>query len=110
LAAGQGLYGAVGFAYNGEDDLLAAISSGEGSSSDEEEEEEEPPVTNEDLAEDAEDDRMDELAEKYGVQDYAYLLHKISKQEGEEDELRRKRPRWGLPPADALPPVRTQRT
>ena len=89
LAAGQGMYGAVGFAYGGEEDLLAAASSGEDSSSDEEE----PLVTNEELEADAEDDRLDELAEQYGVQDYAYLLHKTSKQEGEEDELRRKQPR-----------------
>jgi arginine/serine-rich splicing factor 16 len=98
--AGTGAYSAVGFSYGadgapGEGD--DPFSSGGDSSSDEEEdagsEEEGAPVTEAEAAQEAEDERVDDLAEAYGLRDFSYRLHKVQELEGEQALMRLKPPR-----------------
>jgi arginine/serine-rich splicing factor 16 len=97
--AGTGAYSAVGFSYGadgaaGEGD--DPFSSEGDSSSDEDDssgEEEGAPATEAEAAEEAEDERVDELAEAYGLRDFSYRLHKVQEQEGEQELARHKPPR-----------------
>lgn len=47
------------------------------------------------VAQEAEDDRVDDLAERYGLSDFSYVLHKALEQEGDEEARMRPRPRCG---------------
>lgn len=44
-------------------------------------------------AQEDEDEKVDDIAEELGIRDFSYRLHKAQEREGEEDALRRKRPR-----------------
>lgn len=85
---GQGLYGAVGFSYastadaaasSSDDDSDGDVDAAEGVEGEEEE---------------AEDERMDGLAEGFGIEDFTYRLGKALEQEGRAEALARLRPRW----------------
>lgn len=43
----------------------------------------------------AEADRLDDIAEGYGVSDFSYRLHKALEAEGEQSAAMIRRPRWG---------------
>ncbi|MEW5308803.1 MAG: hypothetical protein WDW38_000734 [Sanguina aurantia] len=87
-AAGQGLYGAVGFSY--------ATTADPASSSDDESDGEGVGDAAEGEAgeeEEAEDERMDGVAEGFGIEDFTYRLGKALEQEGRAEALARLKPR-----------------
>jgi arginine/serine-rich splicing factor 16 len=51
------------------------------------------PESEADLAQEVEDDRVDDMAEQFGLQDFSYRLHKALGREGVEEARLRKRPR-----------------
>jgi arginine/serine-rich splicing factor 16 len=50
-------------------------------------------VSEAELAQEAEDDRVDEMAEGFGLEDFSYRLHKSLEKEGEDEARMRKPPR-----------------
>lgn len=82
--AGSGAFAAVGFSYGGEEE-----GSGDDSGSDEEEDSEEE----EEGAGTAEDVDMDRLAELFGVEDFSSMLRWAMRQEAEEAEANRNKPK-----------------
>jgi arginine/serine-rich splicing factor 16 len=111
LAPGTGIYSAVGLSYGGTeaqgagggagiagDGFGGFISSDSDSDEsetdgDEEEDENAGPVTEADVAQEAEDERVDSIADEYGLKDFCYRLHKMQEREGEQEAMARKRPR-----------------
>lgn len=106
LPSGSGVYSAMGFSYDaggaggGAGAATAGggvISSDDSSDSDSDSDSEEGaglgPVSEADLAQEAEDDRVDEMAEVFGLEDFSYRLHKALDKEGEEEARMRKAPR-----------------
>lgn len=102
LPTGSGVYSAIGFSYDPGSNTAAAAaavgleSSSDDSSSDDSDSEDEGgvgPVSEADLAQEAEDDRVDEMAEAFGLQDFSYRLHKVLENEGEEEARMRNPPR-----------------
>ncbi|KAI8474034.1 MAG: alternative splicing regulator-domain-containing protein [Monoraphidium minutum] len=91
--AGAGVYGAVGFAYGGA--APGAAPGGESSDDDDssEDDEEGAPETEADMAQEAEDDRVDEIAGRYGLGDFSYRLHRTMEREGVDEARMRPRPR-----------------
>jgi arginine/serine-rich splicing factor 16 len=51
------------------------------------------PVSEAELAQEAEDERIDDMAEAYGLTDFSYRLHRALEKEGEEEARMRKRPK-----------------
>lgn len=108
LPSGSGQYSAIGFSYDagataGFAGAAGAESSSDDSSSDESNSEGEDdlgagvgPLSEADLAQEAEDDRVDEMAEGFGLQDFSYRLHKSLEKEGEEEARMRNPPRYGI--------------
>jgi arginine/serine-rich splicing factor 16 len=108
LPSGSGQYSAIGFSYDagataGIAGAAGAESSSDDSSSDESDSEGEDdlgagvgPLSEADLAQEAEDDRVDEMAEGFGLQDFSYRLHKSLEKEGEEEARMRNPPRYGI--------------
>lgn len=119
--AGTGVYSAMGFSYDssaggpaGAAALPAAAAAGESSDSSSEDDSDEDsdddedaaallagqaaggaagPVSEAELAQEAEDERVDDMAEAYGLADFCYRLHRALEKEGEEEARMRKRPR-----------------
>jgi len=100
LPSGSGVYSAMGFSYDGSAAAGAGAggveSSSDDSDSDESDSEDDEaaaagPVSEAELAQEAEDDRVDEMAEAFGLQDFSYRLHKALEKEG-EDEARMRNP------------------
>lgn len=103
LPSGSGVYSAMGFSYDG----AAAAGTGAGgveSSSDDSDDSDDSdseddeaaaagPVSEAELAQEAEDDRVDEIAEGFGLHDFSYRLHKALEKEGEEEARMRNPPK-----------------
>eukprot|EP00775_Hariotina_reticulata_P011676 gene11676-11819_t len=119
LSAGTGMYSAMGFAYDaGSTGAAAGPAAGgvagagaatDSSDSDDDDDDDDSEVGSEDeragaagpeseadLAQEVEDDRVDDMAEQFGLQDFSYRLHKALGREGEEEARLRKRPRKRL--------------
>lgn len=101
ISAGTGMYSAMGFSYDtaaaGPAGATAAAGGSSDSDSDDSEDDDDQPgasemLTEADVAQEAEDDRVDEIAESYGLQDFAYRLHRTMEKEGEQEARMRKRP------------------
>jgi arginine/serine-rich splicing factor 16 len=109
LPTGSGVYSAIGFSYDAGAGAVGgaaavgagAISSDSSSDSDSDSDTDSEdgaglgPVSEADLAQEAEDDRVDEMAEVFGLEDFSYRLHKALQKEGEEEARVRNAPRWG---------------
>eukprot|EP00879_Flechtneria_rotunda_P005015 GHRR01005291.1.p1 GENE.GHRR01005291.1~~GHRR01005291.1.p1 ORF type:complete len:648 (+),score=222.28 GHRR01005291.1:283-2226(+) len=112
LPAGTGMYSSVGFSYDnaaaggaadaapaGGAGVTTADVSSDDSSSDEDLSDFEidmdavGPESEADLAQEAEDERIDVIAEDFGLQDFSYRLHRAQEKEGEEEARMRKRPK-----------------
>ena len=112
LAPGTGMYSAVGLTYGAGEaqggaggsgtggDAFGGFSSSSDSDSDESDtdsEEEEAAdvgaVTEAEVAQEAEDERVDSIAEQYGLKDFSYRLHRLQEREGEQEAMVRKRPK-----------------
>lgn len=107
LPTGSGVYSAIGFSYDAGAGAVggaagaAAILSSDDSSSDSDSDSDTDsedgaglgPVSEADLAQEAEDDRVDEMAEVFGLEDFSYRLHKALQKEGEEEARVRNAPR-----------------
>ncbi|KAG2445716.1 hypothetical protein HXX76_000322 [Chlamydomonas incerta] len=99
--AGTGAFAAVGFNYGGSSEAAGAAGGGEGddssSSSDSDSssssDSEPDDGLNADARQEAEDDRIDDIAEQYGLTDFSFRLHKVLEKEGEEEARMRKPPR-----------------
>lgn len=119
--AGTGVYSAIGFSYDssaggpaGAAAGPSAAGAGESSDSSSEDDSDEDldddedaaallagqaaggaagPVSEAELAQEAEDERVDDMAEAYGLADFCYRLHRALEKEGEEEARMRKRPR-----------------
>ena len=107
LPSGSGVYSSIGFSY----DTGAAGGAGpvgmESSSSDSDSDDSDDsgsegegdeggvagPVSEAELAQEAEDDRVDEMAEGFGLEDFTYRLHKAQEREGEEEARLRNPPK-----------------
>lgn len=104
-AAGTGMYSAMGFSYDSGTagnaaGGAAAESDSSDDSSDEDSDDDEAaaaaaagPVSEADLAQEAEDERVDDIAETFGLSDFSYRLHRALEKEGEEEARMRKRPK-----------------
>ncbi|GFR43558.1 hypothetical protein Agub_g4651 [Astrephomene gubernaculifera] len=92
--AGTGMFSAVGFNYGG-GQAGAGGAAGDSSSSDSDSdaESEQGDEGDVDARQEAEDDRIDDIAELYGLTDFSYRLHRAQEQEGEEEARLRKPPR-----------------
>lgn len=97
-----GIYSAMGFSYGSNDPVAAAQGGGGGGLSDDDdgsedsegEEEGAAPATAAEEEQEAEDERVDELAESvFGVPDFAYTLHRALQQEDEDEARMRAAPR-----------------
>ncbi|KAL6762370.1 alternative splicing regulator-domain-containing protein [Haematococcus lacustris] len=92
-APGLGMYSQVGFQYGASE----AAGTAAGSSSSEEDEgdegEDAAPGSAEEVQAEAEEERVDVLAERFGVRDFSYRLHRALEAEGEEEAALRRRPR-----------------
>lgn len=103
LPTGSGVYSAMGFSYDaggaagaGAAGAGAADSSSDDSDSDSDtdsDEEAAGPISEAELAQEAEDDRVDEMAEAFGLDDFVYKLHKAQEKEGEDEARMRSAPR-----------------
>jgi arginine/serine-rich splicing factor 16 len=118
--AGTGMYSAMGFSYDSSaggpagaaaNPAAAAAADASDSSSDEDSDEDSEddddelalagtgtaglagPVSEAELAQEAEDERVDDMAESYGLADFSYRLHRALEKEGEEEARMRKRPK-----------------
>ncbi|KAF6258918.1 alternative splicing regulator-domain-containing protein [Scenedesmus sp. NREL 46B-D3] len=122
--AGSGVYSAMGFSYDASAGgparaagaaatpaaAAAAAVSSDSSSDDESDDDSEDeaalagrgagglagPVSEADLAQEAEDERVDDMAEAYGLADFSYRLHRSLEKEGEEEARMRKRPKKNM--------------
>lgn len=107
IPAGTGMYSAMGFSYDnaaagpaGGPAAPAVVESESDSDEDSEDDDDDEydasageVLTEADVAQEAEDDRVDEIAESYGLQDFCYRLHRTMEKEGEEEARLRKRPK-----------------
>jgi hypothetical protein len=104
--AGSGMYGAVGFSYGsggggaGAGGAAAAAESSSDDDSDEDSDDDEDgpggaPATEAEVAQEAEDDRVDDIAAAYGLADFSYRLHRTLEREGDDEARMRPRPRCG---------------
>lgn len=108
LPSGSGVYSAMGFSYDaggtgggagaaaGDGGVISSDDSSDSDSDSDSDSEEGAglgPVSEADLAQEAEDDRVDEMAEVFGLEDFSYRLHKALEKEGEEEARMRKAPR-----------------
>lgn len=107
LPTGSGVYSAMGFSYDtgGAGAGAGAAAGIESSSSDDSSNDSDDsdsddeggggvgPVSEADLAQEAEDDRVDEMAEGFGLEDFTYRLHKAQEREGEDEARMRHPPR-----------------
>jgi arginine/serine-rich splicing factor 16 len=117
--AGTGMYSAMGFSYDSSaggpagaaaNPAAAAAADASDSSSDDDSDEDSEdddesalagagaaglagPVSEAELAQEAEDERVDDMAESYGLADFSYRLHRALEKEGEEEARMRKRPK-----------------
>jgi arginine/serine-rich splicing factor 16 len=117
--AGTGMYSAMGFSYDSSaggpagtaaNPAAAAAADASDSSSDDDSDEDSDdddelalagtgaaglagPVSEAELAQEAEDERVDDMAESYGLADFSYRLHRALEKEGEEEARMRKRPK-----------------
>ncbi|GIL46948.1 hypothetical protein Vafri_3819 [Volvox africanus] len=89
--AGTGAFSAVGFNYGGA--AAGGGGSSDSSSDDDSSDSESDGDEDEDAGQEAEDDRIDDIAEQYGLTDFSYRLHRALQQEGEEEARLRKPPR-----------------
>ncbi len=89
-------YAAIGFNYGGTADadvVVAPGSDSDVSGSDDEDEGEDGEGGQGMGAEELEDERLDGMAEAFGITDYSYVLHRSLKAEGEQEAARRRQPR-----------------
>lgn len=107
LPAGSGMYSNMGFSYDtgaAAGGPAAGVAGAESSSSDDSSSDDDSdsedelgagvgPVSEAELAQEAEDDRVDEMAEAFGLRDFSYRLHKSLEKEGEEEARMRNPPR-----------------
>jgi arginine/serine-rich splicing factor 16 len=104
LPTGSGVYSTIGFSYDtgtggpGPGAATGADSSSDDSDSDSDSDSDDEgtglgPVSEAELAQEAEDDRVDEMAEGFGLEDFSYRLHKSLEKEGEDEARMRKPPR-----------------
>jgi arginine/serine-rich splicing factor 16 len=118
--AGTGMYSAMGFSYDSSTGgpagaaaanpaAAAAVDASDSSSDDDSDYDSEDddesalaasgagglagPVSEAELAQEAEDERVDDMAEAYGLADFSYRLHRALKKEGEEEARMRNRPK-----------------
>lgn len=97
VPAGTGVYSAVGFSYGGAGNSSSSDSSDDDSDGDDDDEDDPSgagPSTEEDVAQEAEDERVDDIAEQFGLVDFSYRLHRALEKEGQEEARMRRRPRW----------------
>ncbi|EFJ50870.1 hypothetical protein VOLCADRAFT_103657 [Volvox carteri f. nagariensis] len=101
-ATGTGVFAAVGFNYGGNaGGSGSAAGAGDSSScssdsdddDDSDDEDVEGASEDADAGQEAEDDRIDDIAEQYGLTDFSYRLHRTLQQEGEDEARMRKPPR-----------------
>lgn len=95
--AGTGQYAAVGFSYGG-----GGEGEGVGSDSDDSDSDSDDggggPEDEAEAAQEAEDDRVDDIAERYGLADFSYRLHRTLEKEGDDEARMRPRARCGPAP------------
>ena len=103
------MYSAMGFSYDsgsaGPAGTAAAANSDDSSESDSDDDEDDDDDDDDeelgaaelkseaDVAQEAEDERVDEIADSFGLQDFCYRLHRAQGKEGEEEARMRKRPK-----------------
>lgn len=102
LPTGSGVYSAIGFSYDAGAGAPGAAVGADSSSDDSDSDSDSDsgdegaglgPVSEAELAQEAEDDRVDEMAEAFGLEDFSYRLHKSLEKEGEDEARMRKPPR-----------------
>jgi hypothetical protein len=93
--AGMGQYSAVGFSYGGPGGGGSGSSDEEGSGGDDSDDSdgEGAPATEAEAAQEAEDDRVDDIASAFGLADFSYRLHRALEKEGDDEARKRPRPR-----------------